>query len=635
MARIIQAEARITAVDATGETFAAIAQKVRGVTSAFKSLGGISTSGIGRLDRTVGRLQHTMRMVSPVASGFAAAEGARGLSGLIHETVKATADRAHERVRMDVSGMSAAEIDEAEQVSGDLSQRYKALSQTTIMHALRNMRAIVGTYEEAGKILEPILKLRVAAMGAHPERAAELEEDFDKLVKGMEIKGVTMDPAKFTSYMQGMAKAINVFGDTLRPTDYYEMFKYGRQSTQNLSQKFMLETAPTLAQELGGSSAGKAMSSFYQAIVGGRIKQQSVKELETLGLIVPDRVVRTKTGSIKGLMPGGVKGWELAASDPYAWVNNVLLPALHAHGISSPQAVQAVIGTIFQQATAAQMAGIFATQQPRIQKDWNLVHGAKGLEAADAFQTKDPFIAMQGVTEQFKNLLAIAGGPLAEPAAKGLNDIASGLVALENAAKGHPVMAAGGLLAAITGAGYTAYKLSTAALGGLFKLGRAAAGGAGATAVEDLSAEGAIKAMQAAQLADAGAAGAGWLSSALLPLSLLPAAAAGSIWAGGKAQQIFGDVDVGQKTGSFAPGVGYVPSSFPSLSPNIPKPEVKGSADLNVNVQVEPSDSFISRIVTAIENRINAFGALGNEPGTGVGTAGSTGLSMPPAAPAP
>lgn len=634
MTRVIQAEARITAVDATGETFAAIAQKVRGVTSAFKSLGNISTSGIGRLDRTVGRLQHTMRTLGPVASGAAAYEGARGLSGLIHETVKATADRAHERVRMDVSGMSAPEIAEAEQISGELSQRYKALSQTTIMHALRNMRAIVGTYEEAGKILEPILKLRVAAMGAHPERAAELEEDFDKLVKGMEIKGVTMDPQKFTSYMQGMAKAINVFGDTLRPTDYYEMFKYGRQSTQNLSQKFMLETAPTLAQELGGMSAGRAMSSFYQAIVGGRIKQQSVKELEGLGLVNSDRVVRTKTGSIKGLLPGGVKGWELAASDPYAWVNDVLLPALHAHGITSPQAVQSVIGTIFQQATAAQMAGVFATQQARIQKDWNLVHGAKGLEAADAFQTKDPFIAMQGVTEQFKNLLAIAGGPLAEPAAKGLNEIASGLVALENAAKGHPVAASAGLLAAITGAGYTAYKLSTAALGGLFKLGKAAAGGAGAAA-EDLSAEGAIRAMQAAQLAGAApAAGGGWLASVSGPMGMaLPFyAATKDAFAAGS-----GDVDAAllHHYGRQPWLPETVPLSPPAPSANIPKPEVKGSADLNVNVQVEPSDSFISRIVTAIENRINAFGAFGTEPGTGVGTAGSTGLSMPPAAPAP
>lgn len=59
--------------------------------------------------------------------------------------------------------------------------------------------------------------------------------------------------------------------------------------------------------------------------------------------------------------------------------------------------------------------------------------------------------------------------------------------------------------------------------------------------------------------------------------------------------------------------------------------EVRGSADLNVSVQVEPSDSFVSRIVSAIRNEINVFGG---GPGSGVGTAGSTGLSMPEARPA-
>jgi hypothetical protein len=56
-------------------------------------------------------------------------------------------------------------------------------------------------------------------------------------------------------------------------------------------------------------------------------------------------------------------------------------------------------------------------------------------------------------------------------------------------------------------------------------------------------------------------------------------------------------------------------------------PEVKGSADLNVSVQVQPSEDFVSRIVSAPRNGINAF--------TGTGTAGSTDVSMPEAGPAP
>lgn len=79
-------------------------------------------------------------------------------------------------------------------------------------------------------------------------------------------------------------------------------------------------------------------------------------------------------------------------------------------------------------------------------------------------------------------------------------------------------------------------------------------------------------------------------------------------------------------------------SSVPSAAEDMQaafggKAEVKGSADLNVNVQVEPSDSFISRIVSGLHNEINVFTGGGSTPGRGVGTDGSTGLSMPEAVP--
>ncbi len=630
MTRIIQAEAVITAQDRTGETFAAIAHKIRGVSQAFKSLAGVSTAGVSKMNRTVMHLQHTMRTIAPFAGSAAAYEGMRGLSGIAHEIVKVTAERAHERVRMDVSGMSEAEIAEAESVSSELSQRYKALSQTTIMHALRNMRAIVGSYEEAGKILEPILKLRIVAMGAHPERAAELSEDFDKLVKGFEIKGVTQHPKEFLEYMQGMAKAINVFGDTLRPTDYYEMFKYGSVGVQALSQQFMLETAPTFAQEMGGSRTGTSLAMFYAKTVGDTMSLIAANELKKFGLI-DMRKVKSQAGRITKLHPGAVEGWQLAAHDPYAWVNNVFLPALARHGVTDKDKILGEIATIFgsgRQSSGA-LVSILATQQARIQKDWNLVHGAKGLEAADSFQSKDPFIAMQGVTEQFKNLLAIAGGPLAQPAADGMNAIARGIVAIENAAKGHSLDAVTGLLGGTALTGYAGYKVTSAALRRLFGMVRGGAAAAPEVAGPTSSLWPAIGAAMPLVLGGVGAIdylrGREANNQSGLPVDR--AAIAQLPWyrrdAGWIQEHIFG-----------ADPNRLYPELHDKLAPSAHGPEVKGSADLNVKVMVEPSDSFISRIEQAVQNAINVFGGAG-EPGSGVGTAGSTGLSMPPAVPAP
>jgi hypothetical protein len=209
------------------------------------------------------------------------------------------------------------------------------------MHTARNIRSVVGNFEEATKILDPLMRLRVVALGAHPEKAEELGEDFVKLVKGMEIKGVTQNVEKFNHYIDGMAKAVNVFGDTLRPTDYYEMFKYGRAATNALGDDFMLKTAPTLAQELGGSSAGKALSSFYTQFVGGKMSNKALEPALKYGLITDEsKVIKTSTGNVKGVLPGAFAGQEYlqpGKTDTYGWVNDVLLPKLAAKGVTDPR----------------------------------------------------------------------------------------------------------------------------------------------------------------------------------------------------------------------------------------------------------------------------------------------------------
>jgi hypothetical protein len=215
------------------------------------------------------------------------------------------------------------------------------------------------------------MQLRVVALGAHPEKAEELNEDFDKLIKGMEIKGVTQDRGKFEHYIDGMAKAVNVFGDTLRPTDYYEMFKYGRAATNALSDDFMLKTAPTLAQELGGSSAGKALSSFTR---NGRRQDVATRpsRLAQYGLIDPEQGDQNQNRQRQGREARRRRRRGVSASRGKPILINgstrCLLPALAKKGVTDPAKIQEVIAAIASQQTSAQMMSIFATQQSRIEK---------------------------------------------------------------------------------------------------------------------------------------------------------------------------------------------------------------------------------------------------------------------------
>ncbi len=499
--KILQSELVLSARDKTGAVFDQVGAKFDKLAAAGKKITGVGRDFLNvgsMLDRTATKFDHAARGISNAGNALdrAAANvskagkefervsrvgglvGAMAAAGAAYKTEHVTASLAehmaragiegqHERVRMEAAGMSPEEISEAEVAASDLATKIPAISQTTALHMLRNVRSIVGTFAEAKELLEPVARARVVALGAHPERKEELEQEFDLLVKSEEIKGATMDLPRFTRNMDLMAKAINAFGDTLRPVDFYAMVKYARGASQSLSDQFFLQTAPTFAQEMGGSSAGKAFGTAYATVVGGRMRAVAATELLKLGLIDRDKIEISKAGLVKRVTPGAVTGWEMFAVDPYRWVNEIFLPALRAHGITDKQRMLSEISTVFRDQTAAQFVAILATQQSRIMKDWGISQGAKGLEAADVFMNKDVTVAWQSLTEQLKNFLQVAGGPLAQPAAGALRAIANSLAYLSDAARKHPAAQkaeTAGLLGLIGAGALGSYEIAIAAM---------------------------------------------------------------------------------------------------------------------------------------------------------------------------
>ena len=410
----------ITAADETKAAFDAIEARVKSLASTIASVDR-SIGGTSRAVGSVGRNAALSRRGTDAASsrslgavgGFAAtATGLGGVYGVglaARGSAEAIGARQHEGARMDIAGESPEEISAAQAQVAKLATEFPNVSQTDLLHMLRNMRAIVGSYEEAAKIAEPLVKLRTLAQLARP--GEDVSEDFDKLIKGLEIKGVTQHPEQFREYMEGIAKGINVFGDTLRPYEYYEMFKYGRQASAGLSEKFILGTGPTLAQELGGEGFGAAVAQFNRLLVSGVGKKGSFEELARLGLIDKSDVANIPgTGEGQGLKAGRtVMGWQLAQSDPNEWVKQYLLPAFDKAGIKDKDEQLREIGVLFQSQRAGQLVDLLATQQSRINKDYALLGNAPGLSAADKALHEDPGLAWQGVKNSISGLIGAVG----------------------------------------------------------------------------------------------------------------------------------------------------------------------------------------------------------------------------------
>jgi len=428
-ARTIETKAIISASDQTGSTFAAVAQKLKHMENSAKSAQkglaaasrmGAETAGISAKASMAAGAALSSSGLSTFVMGAA---GALASGAAAHAMIEAGSKRIHEALRMSASGMSLREIQDATLETAKLAKAFPSVSQVDLMHMLRNARTIAGGFEEAAGVMQEMTKIRVIAQMARP--GADVTEDLDQLLKGIEISGKTQNPKEFKEYMEGIAKGLNTFGDTLKPYQYYEMFKYGRQATPGLSEKFMLSTAPTLAQELGGSSYGKAVSSFNSAIIGGVMKHAAFKEFVDLGLVGDSDIeYAKKTREAKGLKPGShIAGWQLAQSDPNEWVKQFLLPALERKGITDKQEVLALIPRLFQNQLAGQMVGLLATQQSRINKDAGMLSGAKGLEAAGLFQSKDPSLAWAALKNAGEGLAAMLGESFGKALAPAMSEL--------------------------------------------------------------------------------------------------------------------------------------------------------------------------------------------------------------------
>jgi hypothetical protein len=480
--KALRTELVISAKDQTGAAFDAVGRRFDMLAVAGKRIDGVArdflqlgtsvdhvAKKLETFEKRMGRIQtlgkQLGRAMGPVAAATEAYEASRLTRGLTERAARAATQGQHERVRMEAAGMEPGEIAEAEGAAAKLSVGLPALSQTTILHMLRNARAIVGSYEEAAHIIEPLAKLRVAVEGAHPERKEELEGDFDKLQKAMEITGITQDPVRYAKAMNLTAKAMNVFGDTLRPYDFFEFAQRSRQAGQGFSDEFLFGVGPTLMQHMGGAQAGTAMSAFFQQFIGGHMSQAAANMMEKYGFLDKSKVEFTKAGLIKRVEPGALKEHDLAKAHPYDWIQTVFLPGLRAKGIKTEAQFQDIGAVLASKATTGQALGILAFQKKNIEKDLALEAGAPGLEAANLFMKKDVGTLWESFENQLTNLLQVAASPLMPAAEAGLRGMVDTLVYATEKARQHPTEAAIGLVTTVSAGLVAAWEGAVYSLG--------------------------------------------------------------------------------------------------------------------------------------------------------------------------
>ena len=301
-------------------------------------------------------------------------------------------------------------------------------------------------------ILPDLARAFVALQSAKGTDAAV--QELEGFLKGADVAGLNAPGQKgidsIREVIGGWVRAAQVEGRDLDTGKFLEFSRYGKLAVPGLSDRFLAGVLPAIVQDFGPSQFGNALNMAYKSFVIGSNSVAGKKNLAA------QRALGIRVGKGKGQLVQD----ELFGTDPYAWVNQVLIPALQNKGVDIGNEVQVTkaVAELAANSNSTTVLTRMITQKAQIDRLLQQYDAARGLEWADTAAAQDPFVAWKGFTESWRELAAAIRGM---PEAVGiLNSLTSGLQRFATALRNND----GGAQALLAGAGlgglFGAYKIT-------------------------------------------------------------------------------------------------------------------------------------------------------------------------------
>jgi len=302
-----------------------------------------------------------------------------------------------------------------------------------------DLRQLLGgsNLSEAMTLAPVMLKAGIAAglmTGQDSEKSAyNIALIEDNLGYTLDSHG-KMDPARAAQKANLIDAIISGTNGRVGTDDLYAFAKQARTAGRLLSDQGFIDMAPVI-QAMGGYRAGTGLQAFDRALVGGVMTTRGTSWLEKLGLLDPKNVHRAESGYAR-LDPNSIAGSSLMATDPQAWANQVLAPALAKAGATD---IPSMLKMILQSGFANTTNGLFA------ELIGNSVQNAKDVtnigQAAGTDQYSVTLASLTGATKDFTGALdslwEALGLPAAQMAVPLLEDVAGGIAKFSQMVMAH------------------------------------------------------------------------------------------------------------------------------------------------------------------------------------------------------
>jgi len=392
--------------------------------------------------REVDTLQSKMARFKAMGGiGLGVTAAGVGILASLKPSIDAAMEYQQRVARMAQMGLTPSDMRSAEKAAWAVGRAVPTASPTEAMDTIMHLRMVFGDTADAIKNLPTVLKME----GVLNNAGLKGDQSYE-IAKTLEMIGATKTPEKFNSYADAITKGIIASGGKVQAGDYLSAVKYGRTAAQGWNKDFIEFYLPTLIQEMksrggsGGASGGPGnpLMSMYAAVVQGTVAQKSLGMFKKLGLIDPSKVVWTKSHMMRGVEPGGIKGWREFMSNPVDWVQNYLMPALQKAGITDRQSQIQAISYLFQNRTAGFMGVQMAEQYWKFQRDRRLIEDTKGINNYSEIMKMSPSMQEKAIHARMEALKTIVGLQLVPLILTVLPKIVAFIQSIVNTAQAHP-----------------------------------------------------------------------------------------------------------------------------------------------------------------------------------------------------
>ncbi|KTT38910.1 hypothetical protein SB5_14990 [Pseudomonas oryzihabitans] len=262
-------------------------------------------------------------------------------------------------------------------------------STTDKLRAMRQALAALGDISQAKLAAPTLAKLQVANQALYgKDDGAAKSTQFTAMLPVIADRGGLKDAASFNEQADAVQKTLANTQGRVAPPEWQKVVEKGGQAARGLSADAFYNRLDPLVQQLGGEKVGNGLSASYRNLYQGTTTAAAASNLQSLGLVDPGRV--KTNGTHATLDAGALKGSDLFAQDQAAWLQQVLLPALKAKGITGDRQTLAAIRSILPDKAGAELFTQIYQQRDQLKESSAKTRGSPGIDSLVTQAQKSP-----------------------------------------------------------------------------------------------------------------------------------------------------------------------------------------------------------------------------------------------------